>query len=71
MDDSGAMWQLSIEGSKVRVVNSVPTQTWLSNPTGVAWKGDLMAAGDQEGVIVFYDSRNPQMRCIPWLQITS
>ena len=26
MDETGSLWQISIEGSKVRVVNSVPTQ---------------------------------------------
>ena len=26
MDDNGSMWQISIDGSKIKVVNSAPTQ---------------------------------------------
>ena len=33
MDNSGAMWQISIEGSKVRVVHSTPTEvSWVIQP---------------------------------------
>ena len=40
------------------------TQTWLNNPMCVTWKGDLMAAGDAEGVLFFYDSKNSQARSV-------
>ena len=31
MDDNGSMWQISIDGSKVKVVNSAPTQVSIGS----------------------------------------
>lgn len=85
MDATGCMWQIVIEGSKVKVVNSTPVQvcivifsslivifsnltvifsnllclqTYLNGPTCVAWKNDLMTAGDSEGILFFQDKVN-------------
>jgi len=64
MDEVGSMWQISIEGSKVKVTNSIPTQTYLNRPTCVVWKGDLMVAGDVDGMLFFYDSKAPQSKSV-------
>ena len=34
-------------------------QTWLSNPTYITWKGEMMVAGDSVGMLFFYDSKAP------------
>ena len=64
MDDNGSMWQISIEGSKVRVGNTAPTVTYLNNPASVAWKSDFMVAGDGDGGLFLCDAKTSQVRCV-------
>eukprot|EP00731_Ephydatia_muelleri_P020518 Em0013g245a len=64
MSTEGDMWQLSVEGSKIKVLSSTPVQTWLSNPQCIAWKGDMMVAGDTEGILTLYDAKNAQGRTL-------
>ncbi len=39
------------------VLLSYLTQTWLNNPGCLTWKGDLMVAGDVNGVLIFCDTK--------------
>lgn len=64
MDVTGSMWQIVIEGSKVKVAHSTPVQTYLNGPTCVAWKNELMAAGDADGMLFFHDNRLNHTRSI-------
>lgn len=35
------------------------SQTWLNNPTCITWKGEMMVAGDSDGMLFFFDSKTP------------
>ena len=42
------------------------SQTWLNNPTCITWKGEMMVAGDSEGMLFFYDSKTPSRSVQPY-----
>lgn len=42
----------------------ITSQTYLLSPTCVAWKNELMAAGDTEGVLFFQDNKTNVARCV-------